>query len=73
MRRHRSDVAAGIGVVSGLDEAANGPPIVAVFRGANRDEEGKSRGREPFNRLRKFSSLWCGGVIRFTCDDGEDD
>jgi len=26
-----------------------------------------------FNRLRKFGSLWCGGVIRFSCGHGEDD
>jgi len=26
-----------------------------------------------FNRLRKFDSLWCGGVIRFSCGHGEDD
>ena len=26
-----------------------------------------------FNRLRKFGSLWCGGVIRFCCGHGEDD
>ena len=28
---------------------------------------------EAFSRLRKFGSLWCGGVIRFSCGHGEDD
>jgi hypothetical protein len=38
MRRHRRDVAAGIGIIGALDEAPDGPPLMAVFARPDRDE-----------------------------------
>ena len=38
MRRHRGDVAAGIGVVGGLDETPDIPPMMPVSRRSDRND-----------------------------------
>jgi hypothetical protein len=52
VRRDRSAVAADIGVIGALDEAAGGPPILAIPRGSagngeGADDEGRSSGYPP--------------------------
>src|SRR3954470_13071198 len=40
--------------------------------GTCRSDDRRSAVVDPgLNRLRKFGSLWCGGVIRFSCGHGE--